>query len=226
MISGVFGVPLDVCVRSFLDAVLLFIEKHKDGRLTDIRWVSNDAESTVTSIVLLQTLIDTGIDNLTVEAMDSYRIFNEQSTMNLPRGRPETADFSRSFMSPSQTSVTAGGSNHRRSSSTSRVSDRRRNDDEKVKASVFVGKSNTFVEKDLPAHKSEERGRSRTYSSTEKNPQKAYNFRVNRTSEEQKDPKRDHHKSNQVFYRTKIDLQLGHILLCLLKQKQRQGQKL
>ncbi|XP_052772071.1 uncharacterized protein LOC128211381 isoform X1 [Mya arenaria] len=95
--TGVYGAPLDVCVKCFLNAVLIFTaEGSTDHRLNDVRLVNNDAESTVTSIVLVQTQLDMGIPALSADAHELMMESKEKSEtsrtaqLNLPRGRQDT----------------------------------------------------------------------------------------------------------------------------------------
>ncbi|XP_052224987.1 uncharacterized protein LOC127840618 [Dreissena polymorpha] len=105
--TGVYGAPLDICVRCFLYAALLFLKSNPESerRLADVRLVNNDAESTVTSIVLVQTMLESSMTALTAEAenvmanpADDRFSFLETKTrssdlgfsLRLPRGRPES----------------------------------------------------------------------------------------------------------------------------------------
>lgn len=128
-------------MRCFLDAVLIFTSRHSEDsrRLADIRLVNNDAESTVTSIVLVQTLLVDGIDRLTADAETFMGKFaQDDREMNLPRGRSEIKnEYSRTYVK--DTSSAAGYNSidllsklsspslasRRRSSSMSRMSDKK-----------------------------------------------------------------------------------------------------
>lgn len=137
-LAGVYGAPLDLCVRCFLNAVLIFTHKQvHDQRLNDIRLVNNDAESTVTSIVLVETLLDDGLESLTTDAERFIEKFeNDDRELNLPRGRPEgVTDFSRTYVTSTTSNVGYSSTDkslsdklssaRRRSSSLSRISDRK-----------------------------------------------------------------------------------------------------
>ena len=71
-IVGIYGAPLDACVRCFLDAIVIFTHNEQEHRLCDVRLVNNDAESTVMSIVLVETLLETGVAVLTEEALQVH----------------------------------------------------------------------------------------------------------------------------------------------------------
>lgn len=119
-----------------MNAVLIFTHKQvhvDDQRLKDIRLVNNDAESTVTAIVLVETLLEDGVESLTEDAerfMGKYD--NDDRELNLPRGRPEgLTDFSRTYGIGSASNFGYGSadkplsdklsSTRRRSSSLSRI---------------------------------------------------------------------------------------------------------
>ena len=160
---------MDICVRCFLDAVLVFVDKHRARSLTDIRLISNDAESTVTSIVLLQTLLEAGIEDLTSEALESHNKFTDKSRMNLPRGRPETTDSSRSYLSSTRYEGTSDSprGQQRRSMSASRVSDKKGSGAKTQKSSIFDRNINSYVEPKVDSSRLEDRARTRTRSSTD-----------------------------------------------------------
>lgn len=131
-----YGAPLDTCVRCFLDAVLIFTQQNgEDLRLEDIRLVNNDAESTVTSIVLVKTLLDHGVDTLTADAENFMKkCENKDREMNLPRGRPEgSMDLSKTYVKGISTGLDNTSSSsekwavpsRRRSSSLSRATDKK-----------------------------------------------------------------------------------------------------
>lgn len=85
-----YRTPIDICVRSFLDAILIFTQNITDSpRLRDIHLVNRDADVTVTSIVLLQTLLVSNIDSLTAEALLSIK--------QTPRGNSGTSKSSNTF---------------------------------------------------------------------------------------------------------------------------------
>jgi len=95
----VYSAPLDLCVKCFLNAVLLFTDDHPASRrLDDVRLVNNDAESTVTSIVLVRTQLDMGISVLTADAREMMNAKDDTGfasgfgrDLNLPRGRQESS---------------------------------------------------------------------------------------------------------------------------------------
>ncbi|KAH3787234.1 hypothetical protein DPMN_165354 [Dreissena polymorpha] len=138
--TGVYGAPLDICVRCFLYAALLFTNSNPESerRLADVRLVNNDAESTVTSIVLVQTMLESSISELTAEAenimatpADDRFSFLETKTrssdlgssLRLPRGRPE----SRPFTSPTDEGKESTSSLSRRRSSSLSLSTSNKN---------------------------------------------------------------------------------------------------
>ncbi|KAJ8317527.1 hypothetical protein KUTeg_005431 [Tegillarca granosa] len=75
--SGIFGVPLDIAIECFLEGVLLFHSGHqRDLHLKEIHLVNNDAETVVTSIVMLQSLLEEGQDTATARALENYEKYS------------------------------------------------------------------------------------------------------------------------------------------------------
>lgn len=70
---GGVGFPLDVCVQAFYDALLLFVMDPENlSHLQEIHLVSNDEDSTCSTIVVLRSLLD--IDQIATQeaAKDRY----------------------------------------------------------------------------------------------------------------------------------------------------------
>ncbi|XP_052097512.1 uncharacterized protein LOC127732519 [Mytilus californianus] len=71
--AGGVGFPLDVCVQAFYDALLLFVMDPENlSHLQEIHLVSNDEDSTCSTIVVLRSLLD--IDQISTQeaAKDRY----------------------------------------------------------------------------------------------------------------------------------------------------------
>ncbi|XP_063411018.1 uncharacterized protein LOC134693952 isoform X2 [Mytilus trossulus] len=71
--AGGVGFPLDVCVQAFYDALLLFVMDPENlSHLQEIHLVSNDEDSTCSTIVVLRSLLD--IDQIATQeaAKDRY----------------------------------------------------------------------------------------------------------------------------------------------------------
>lgn len=86
--TGVFGVPLDICVRSFLDALLIFTYQRNAKNLKNIRLINKDPEATVTSIVLLRTALEGDVETLSSEAIETFTRWKAKE-LDLPKGRQE-----------------------------------------------------------------------------------------------------------------------------------------
>ncbi|KAL3864975.1 hypothetical protein ACJMK2_006615 [Sinanodonta woodiana] len=71
--SGIFGAPLDECVRCFLDGLLVYAEQGtKTTHLKKVHLIFKDPDSTMLCIAILQQLLDSGMENLTKEALEMY----------------------------------------------------------------------------------------------------------------------------------------------------------
>ena len=130
-LTGVFGVPLDICIRSFLDALLMFGNDRKTSNLQNVRLINKDPDATVTAIVLLQTALEGDMEALASQAFEAYNRFKEKE-LHLPRGRQEGMGLydtglkssSISLYLRSTSEIPASGTTkmtHRRSSSLSRL---------------------------------------------------------------------------------------------------------
>lgn len=72
-ITGIFGCPLDVSIQSFLDGLLLFhSECGENCHLREVHLVNNDPDGVVTSIVLIKSLLDNGLDSAVAQSLDRY----------------------------------------------------------------------------------------------------------------------------------------------------------
>ena len=134
-LPGVFGVPLDICIRSFLDALLIFGNDRASSYLRNVRLINKDDEATITSIVLLKTALEGDVEALASQAFEAYNKFKEKE-LHLPRGRPEhhkSFEFEAAQKAPviktlfqgstsGQTETETAKRTHRRSSSMSRLS--------------------------------------------------------------------------------------------------------
>ena len=134
-LPGVFGVPLDICIRSFLDALLIFGNDRASSYLRNIRLINKDDEATITSIVLLKTALEGDVEALASQAFEAYNKFKEKE-LHLPRGRQEhhksfeldaaqKAQFTKSLFQGSTSGLPeteTAKRTHRRSSSMSRLS--------------------------------------------------------------------------------------------------------
>ena len=99
--AGVFGVPLDICVRSFLDALLIFDHQRTSNNLKEIHFINRDTDATVTAIVLLQTALEGDMDTLLSQALEKFNRFQTKE-LDLPKGRSErTVDYGLGISSPS-----------------------------------------------------------------------------------------------------------------------------
>ncbi|KAL3864980.1 hypothetical protein ACJMK2_006619 [Sinanodonta woodiana] len=71
--SGIFGGPIHLCVRSFIDGLLIFIiNLGKKPHLQQIRLINIDLEGTQLTIVMLQQLLEMGLNKLTREALANF----------------------------------------------------------------------------------------------------------------------------------------------------------
>ena len=134
-LAGVFGVPLDICIRSFLDALLIFGNDRASSYLRNVRLINKDDEATITSIVLLKTALEGDVEALASQAFEAYNKFKEKE-LHLPRGRPEhhkSFEFEAAQKAPVTKTLLQGSTSglpetetakrtHRRSSSMSRLS--------------------------------------------------------------------------------------------------------
>ena len=127
--------PLDICIRSFLDALLIFGNDRASSYLRNVRLINKDDEATITSIVLLKTALEGDVEALASQAFEAYNKFKEKE-LHLPRGRPEhhksfefeaaqKAPFTKTLLQGSTSGLTeteTAKRTHRRSSSMSRLS--------------------------------------------------------------------------------------------------------
>lgn len=157
--TGVFGVPLDICVRSFLGAILIFSEQRTSKNLQNISFINRDPEATVTTIVLLQTALESDLEELSSQAFEAYNRFKDKE-IDIPKGRQERlGDYERdmakktSFSSSLyQRSPTASLSTEsttktpRRSSSLSRLSQRSPTENKKEESHQAVSKRSSFLD--------------------------------------------------------------------------------
>lgn len=72
--AGYFGAPLDACVQSFHDAILLFTRFHekKAKHLQEIQLVSNDRDSACSSVVVFKSLMDLEEEQARKAAVERY----------------------------------------------------------------------------------------------------------------------------------------------------------
>ncbi|XP_033757405.1 uncharacterized protein LOC117339804 [Pecten maximus] len=71
--AGIFGCPLDVSIQSFMDGLLMFhSESGESCHLREVHLVNNDLDGVVTSIVLIKSLLDNGLDSAMAQALDRY----------------------------------------------------------------------------------------------------------------------------------------------------------
>lgn len=72
--AGNFGAPLDACVQSFHDAILLFTRfyEKKAKHLQEIQLVSNNRDSACSSVVVFKSLIDLEEDQARKAAIERY----------------------------------------------------------------------------------------------------------------------------------------------------------
>ncbi|OWF46306.1 uncharacterized protein LOC110455922 [Mizuhopecten yessoensis] len=71
--AGIFGCPLDVSIQSFLDGLLIFhSESGESCHLREVHLVNNDLDGVVTSIVLIKSLLDNGLDSAIAQSLDRY----------------------------------------------------------------------------------------------------------------------------------------------------------
>ncbi|XP_071090407.1 uncharacterized protein [Haliotis cracherodii] len=74
--TGVFGVPIDICIQSFLDAVVLFSStQHAYSTLREIHLLNTDVEMVQTAIVMLQQHLERDLSEL--QAAATYRLQNK-----------------------------------------------------------------------------------------------------------------------------------------------------
>ena len=127
--------PLDICIRSFLDALLIFGNDRASSYLRNVRLINKDDEATITSIVLLKTALEGDVEALASQAFEAYNKFKEKE-LHLPRGRQEhhkSFELDAAQKAPviktlyqgstfGQTETETAKRSHRRSSSMSRLS--------------------------------------------------------------------------------------------------------
>ncbi|XP_048249649.1 uncharacterized protein LOC124113910 [Haliotis rufescens] len=91
--TGVFGVPIDICIQSFLDAVVLFSSAHQTySILREIHLLNTDMEMVQTAIVMLQQHLERDLSDL--EAAATYRLQNKgkQSVLHERASRTDSRD--------------------------------------------------------------------------------------------------------------------------------------
>ncbi|KAL3864973.1 hypothetical protein ACJMK2_006613 [Sinanodonta woodiana] len=82
--SGIFGVPLEICLKAFLEGFLIFtLEKTS---LREVHVASNDPNVNLTSIIFLQELMQNPLSQLRLTALKSFK---ERETI---QGRPEKSN--------------------------------------------------------------------------------------------------------------------------------------
>ena len=92
-VAGVFGVPLDICVRSFLDALLIFDNQRRSNSLREVHFINRDTDAVVTAIVLLQTALEGDMGTLLSQALEKFNRFQAKE-LGIPKGRSErTMDY-------------------------------------------------------------------------------------------------------------------------------------
>ena len=92
-VAGVFGVPLDICVRSFLDALLIFNNQRRSNSLREVHFINRDTDAVVTAIVLLQTALEGDMGTLLSQALEKFNRFQAKE-LGIPKGRSErTTDY-------------------------------------------------------------------------------------------------------------------------------------
>ncbi|KAK3096201.1 hypothetical protein FSP39_024366 [Pinctada imbricata] len=95
--SGIFGSPLDVSIKCFLDGLLLFVsESKKDYHLLEVNMVNNDEDGVITTIAILQSLLEAGQDLIMAQAIDRFTKLQEKR-------KPSTKVFSSSLSSKTGT---------------------------------------------------------------------------------------------------------------------------
>ncbi|KAK3592136.1 hypothetical protein CHS0354_019424 [Potamilus streckersoni] len=73
--AGNYGFPLDVCVQAFYDALMLFdSDDDRSHHLQEVSLVVNDPDSTMATIVILRSLLETGVDQSKLAAMERYEL--------------------------------------------------------------------------------------------------------------------------------------------------------
>ncbi|XP_060076970.1 uncharacterized protein LOC132556574 [Ylistrum balloti] len=71
--AGIFGCPLDVSIQSFMDGLLMFHSENEENcHLREVHLVNNDLEGVVTSIALIKSLLENGLDNAIARSLDRY----------------------------------------------------------------------------------------------------------------------------------------------------------
>ncbi|KAK3599402.1 hypothetical protein CHS0354_036416 [Potamilus streckersoni] len=68
--SGIFGVPLEICLKAFLEGFLIFTLEKRN--LCEVHLASNDPNVNLTSIIFLQELMQTPLNQLRSSALKSF----------------------------------------------------------------------------------------------------------------------------------------------------------
>ena len=78
-ITGIFGSPLEISIKCFLDALLIFTSECRgDYHLREVNMVNNDDDGVITTIALLHSLLEVGQDQLMAEAIDKFTKLHEK----------------------------------------------------------------------------------------------------------------------------------------------------
>lgn len=185
---GVFGSPLDVSIKCFLDGVLIFHSELGDhlSYLKEIILVNMDEDGVSTSIAILHSLLDGGQDLATAEAIDRFSRLQEKrrattNKIKLIAGRSLIKDDI-STDTGRKTDLVHNESSRarRRSSSMSRLKPKAEPSDKKVKednssrgrsSSIKVNGTSSTLEKKSPRPHSSSRPSSQaTYTKQSEDP--------------------------------------------------------
>ncbi|KAK3599399.1 hypothetical protein CHS0354_036414 [Potamilus streckersoni] len=101
--SGIVGVPIHLCVRSFIDGLLIFINnRERKPQLHKIHLINNDLEGTQLTIVILQQLLEMGLNKLTREALNNCKKKHTKKTTTTKPKRSSSLprNYKRESVSP------------------------------------------------------------------------------------------------------------------------------
>lgn len=188
LLKGVFGSPLDVSIKCFLDGALIFHSEVGDSsHLREINLVNTDEDGVATSIAILQSLLDGGQDRATAEAIDRFTRLQEKrrATTNKLRSasaRSQIKDDMTTDIGRKTDQVRNETSRaRRRSSSLSRLkarsepaaSDKKIHEDsssKKMSSSLKVSGSSSTLEKKSPRPSSSSRSTYTKHAEESKSP--------------------------------------------------------
>ncbi|XP_067657226.1 uncharacterized protein [Haliotis asinina] len=164
--TGVFGVPIDICIQSFLDAAVLFSSAHRTySTLKEIHLLNTDKEMVQTAIVMIQQHLETDFSEL--QAAATFRLQNKGKQSGLHE-----------WASSSDSRGVAGGS-LKRSSSLTRDPQHRRSKEEEdcFSTSSYLGTrsprgidTDTNSQADLRQSSATHRKRSGSFDTPRKQP--------------------------------------------------------